>query len=318
LFGNKLRFDQFYPREGFLVEQKDKPARHTQRNIDATQQLAAAQGDSVRRGQASKRFRALFIAGGMTLITSLLLGRTHPFGNAALYTTKPVGAPIMQHSTVPPEVRATLVAKCADCHSMQSRAPLYGRFAPVSWLLERDILNGRKEVNFSMWDSYSADQQETIKAKIVEETKSREMPLPQYRMIHWNARITDGDVRGFIEWAHQMPALQAGAPAPATEPGDPVRGKETFEKRCTGCHSLEENREGPKLRGVYGRTSGTAAGYNYSPALIKAAVVWDESSLEKWLIDTDAFVPGNNMDFQVPKPQERRDLASYLKQQSGK
>jgi len=46
--------------------------------------------------------------------------------------------------------------------------------------------------------------------------------------------------------------------------------------------------------------------------------VWDEVSLEQWLADTDAFVPGNNMDFRVPKPQERRDVASFLKQQSGK
>jgi cytochrome c len=284
---------------------KNKPAQPGKLNPDIAPRLVL------------KSFRTIFIGVGMTLITSLLLGRTHPFGNAALYTPKAVEEPIMQHSAVPAEVRATLVAKCADCHSMQSRAPLYGRFAPVSWLLERDILNGRKEVNLSMWDSYSADQQEQIKAKIVQETKSGEMPLPQYRMIHWDARITDADVRVFTQWAHQMPALQA-AGSTATEPGDPARGKEVFEKRCTGCHSLEENREGPKLRGVYGRTSGTAPGYTYSPALIKAAVVWDEASLEKWLTDTDALVPGNNMDFQVPKEQERRDLASFLKQISGK
>jgi cytochrome c len=286
--------------------QLNQHAQLEQQNTDTAQRLV------------TKAFRTIFIGIGMTLITSLLLGRTHPFGNAALYSPKALQAPIMQHSTVPPEVRATLVAKCADCHSMQSRTPLYGRFAPVSWLLERDILNGRKVVNLSRWDSYSADQQEMIKAKIVQETKSREMPLPQYRMIHWDARVTDADVRVFSQWAHQKPILQAAAGSPATEPGDPARGKEVFEKRCTGCHSLEENREGPKLRGVYGRTSGTAPGYKYSPALIKAAVVWDESSLVKWLIDTDAFVPGNNMDFQVPKPQERRDLASFLKRQSAK
>ena len=115
-----------------------------------------------------------------------------------------------------------------------------------------------------------------------------------------------------------MAAAQTGSAAPASEPGDPARGKEVFEKRCTGCHSLEENREGPKLQGVYGRTSGTAPGFTYSEAIIKAAVVWDESSLEQWLTDTDALVPGNNMDFHVPKPQERRDVVSFLKQQSGK
>jgi cytochrome c len=265
-----------------------------------------------------RHFRTVFIACVMMLVTSLLLGRVHPFGNADLYATKAVQAPIMEHSSVPPEVRATLVAKCADCHSMQTQAPLYGRFAPVSWLMERDILNGRKEVNLSLWDSYSADQQETIKAKIVQETKSREMPLPQYRMIHWDARISDADVQAFSHWTHPVTAAQSGSAAPASEPGDPARGKEVFEKRCTGCHSLEENREGPKLRGVYGRTSGTAPGFTYSEAIIKAAVVWDESLLERWLTDTDALIPGNNMDFHVPKAQERRDVVSFLKQQSGK
>ena len=41
-------------------------------------------------------------------------------------------------------VRETLIAKCADCHSMQTNAPLYGRFAPVSWLMERDIVEARQ------------------------------------------------------------------------------------------------------------------------------------------------------------------------------
>ena len=42
------------------------------------------------------------------------------------------------------------------------------------------------------------------------------------------------------------------------------QGKELFEKRCTGCHSLDRNKEGPNLRGVYGRPAGTAPGFNYS------------------------------------------------------
>ena len=68
-----------------------------------------------------------------------------------------------------------------------TRTPFYGHFAPISWLLERDILEGRDHMNLSTWDTYSADQQETFKAKIVQETKSHEMPLPQYRIIHWNS-----------------------------------------------------------------------------------------------------------------------------------
>jgi cytochrome c len=100
--------------------------------------------------------------------------------------------------------------------------------------------------------------------------------------------------------------------------GDPARGQQLFESRCTGCHSLTENHAGPKLQGVYGRTSGTAEGFDYSAAIKKAAIVWDEKSIDKWLTDTDAFIPGNAMDFSVPKEQERLDIISYLKKTSGK
>jgi len=110
----------------------------------------------------------------------------------------------------------------------------------------------------------------------------------------------------------------AGAGTGVGEVGDPARGKALFEKRCTGCHTLTQNKEGPRLQGVYGRTSGTVAGFAYSAALKKAGVVWDEGSLEKWLADPDVLIPGNDMDFLVAKAQERRDLISYLRQSSGK
>jgi cytochrome c len=100
--------------------------------------------------------------------------------------------------------------------------------------------------------------------------------------------------------------------------GDTARGKALFEKRCTGCHALTENHEGPALKGVYGRTSGAAAGFAYSAALKKAAIVWNDKTLDQWLADPDAFIAGNEMDFLVSKPQERQDLISYLRTISGR
>lgn len=91
------------------------------------------------------------------------------------------------------------------------------------------------------------------------------------------------------------------------------QGKQLFEKRCTGCHSLDRNKEGPNLTGVYGRPAGTATGFNYSTALKSAHFVWDEQRLEKWLTDTDSLVEDNNMDFHVPKADERAAIISYLK-----
>lgn len=270
-----------------------------------------------------KGVRAAAIGCFVMLPASMLLAHVHPFGDAALNQTRAAAPQPMMVRAVPPEVRAILAAKCADCHSTELRQlPLYdqiaSRFAPASWLMERDIVEARAHLNFSLWDTYSADQQQTFKAMIVQETKTRDMPPLQYRMVHLNARVTDADVVTLTRWTHVMPAVEPASLEQAAGEGDPARGQAIFEKRCSGCHSLDTNHEGPKLRGVVGRTSGTAAGYDYSSALKRAAMVWDESSLEKWLADPDMLVPGNNMDFQVVNPQERQDLISFLKQSGSK
>jgi cytochrome c len=249
---------------------------------------------------------------------SLAMARVHPFGDASLFEAETAQTPLMEKSSVPPDVRAILSAKCGDCHSMQTQSPIYGRFAPISWLMERDIIRGREGMNLSRWDSYSAEQRQTFAAKIVQETKAHEMPLPQYRMIHWNTRVTDGEVQTLANWSRAMSGPEANMQNQSTGVGDPARGQTLFEKRCTGCHQLTQNREGPRLQGVFARTSGSVADYAYSPALTKEKIVWDEQSLDKWLADPDAFIPGNNMDFLVSNPQERKDLVSYLKQSSGK
>ena len=101
--------------------------------------------------------------------------------------------------------------------------------------------------------------------------------------------------------------------ATSKQTGDADRGKTLFEKRCTGCHSLDLDKEGPRLRGVYGRNAGTVASFEYSDALKKTHIVWDDATLDKWLTDTDALIPGNDMAFHVPKPEERTDIIAFLR-----
>lgn len=258
------------------------------------------------------RLRNASIYGVLALVASLALARIHPFGNANLYPANSANAPILNSAQVPPQVRAILVEKCADCHSNQTRAPFYGHLAPASWLMERDIVEARRAMNLSLWDTYPDDQQRALAAMMVKETRSHRMAPPQYRIIHWNARIGDADGRILSQWAHGPQSIPTGATVAAG--GDAVRGKALFEKRCIGCHELTRNREGPQLQKVYGRTSGTAPHFAYSSALKNAQIVWDDQSLERWLTDPDAFIPGNDMDFLVSKPQDRRDLIRYLKQ----
>ena len=93
-------------------------------------------------------------------------------------------------------------------------------------------------------------------------------------------------------------------------------GKQLFEKRCAGCHALDRNKEGPRLAGVYGRQAGTAPDFNYSPGLRSAGFVWDEQRLNQWLTDTQSVVEDNNMDFHVPKAEERAEIIRFLKELS--
>jgi len=271
------------------------------------------------------RLRTASICIVIAFMASLALARIHPFGNAGLYAAQSADTPILNDAqpqsdvrAILPGVRAILIDKCADCHSNQTRAPFYGRFAPVSWLMERDIVAAREAMNHSHWDRYSPEQQQTFAAKMAQETKVHEMPLPQYRLIHWNARVSDTEIQTLANWTRATSEPDMAQPMPQAGEGDPAHGKTLFEKRCTGCHALTQNREGPRLQGVYGRTSGTAPGFAYSAALRKAHIVWDDKSLEKWLTDPDAFLPGNDMDFLVSKPQDRQDIISYLRQSSGK
>ena len=261
-----------------------------------------------------RNIRFATVCGFFALASSLLLARAHPFGDAGLYKQSDT-RPILEETAIPSNVRETLLTKCADCHSAQTRAPLYGRMAPFSWLMERDILEAREAMNLSQWNNYSPERQEAFKTKIFLEAKAHRMPPPQYRIIHWNARITEADIQSLSQWAHPSDSA-ASLSAPAAGEGDAVRGKAVFERRCTGCHSLDQNREGPHLRGVFGRVSGSLSDFDYSPALKQSHFTWNESTLERWLSDPDAFVPGNNMEFHVAKPQERSDLIRFLKESS--
>jgi cytochrome c len=265
-----------------------------------------------------RRIYAVVFGFLLAVVASMLLARVHLFADAGPDTPKPLETPVLAHLHVPSEVRTILVQKCADCHSNETHVPFYGRFAPLSWLLERDIMEGRKAMNLSLWDSYSPAQQQTFAAKAVAETKAQKMPLLQYRMIHRTAVINDTDIRELTQWTHTMFEPGTASSMQLTGEGDPVHGKQVFGKRCTGCHAMTADREGPRLQGVFGRIAGEVAGFTYSDALKNAHIVWNRASLERWLADPDGLVPGNNMSFPVLNPRERLDLIGYLKQSSDK
>ncbi len=229
----------------------------------------------------------------------------HPFGDARTVSDHTA---LLSGSTIPLPARQVLVAKCADCHSSQTRWPFYARLAPGSWLVERDVIEGRRHMNLSLWSTYSPEQQQELSAKILHEVRTAAMPPRQYLFLHADARLSAFDLR-------DLATLNPGADSPATSaPGDPTRGSAVFYKRCTGCHALDADREGPRLSGVYGRRAGSLPGYKFSDGLKNSGILWNDSSLDQWLRDPDTVAPNNNMDFHVPKAGERSDLIAFLRQ----
>lgn len=105
------------------------------------------------------------------------------------------------------------------------------------------------------------------------------------------------------------------APANARENGDARRGGEVY-RACVACHSLEPNVHltGPSLAGAFGRGAGKAAGFDrYSSGLKEAEFVWDGDTLNAWLANPQAMIPGTYMVFPgIDDDGARADLVAFL------
>jgi cytochrome c len=97
--------------------------------------------------------------------------------------------------------------------------------------------------------------------------------------------------------------------------GDPVTGKQVF-KKCHACHNVGENAKnavGPTLNGLVGRKAGSVESYNYSEANKSSGITWDEATLDVYLKDPKAKVPGTKMAFPgLPNDKDRTDVIAYL------
>ncbi|MDI3339830.1 MAG: heme-binding domain-containing protein [Sphaerobacter sp.] len=84
---------------------------------------------------------------------------------------------------------------CFDCHSNETRWPWYTNVAPVSWLVQRDVEEGRAKLNFSAWDRPEAREEAGESAKTVREG---EMPPWYYLPLHPEARLSPEEQAALI------------------------------------------------------------------------------------------------------------------------
>ncbi|HIG22143.1 MAG TPA: cytochrome c family protein [Henriciella sp.] len=108
-------------------------------------------------------------------------------------------------------------------------------------------------------------------------------------------------------------------PAPYSQ-ADYSLGRRTF-KNCQSCHTITEGGRhsvGPNLHGIFGRTVGTAEGFQYSKALEAEDFTWTPERLEEWLDNPRGYLPGNRMTFAgVHRPADRHAVIAYLMVESG-
>jgi len=118
--------------------------------------------------------------------------------------------------------------------------------------------------------------------------------------------------QGLAAW---MLAAWMGAPAQAAP--DALRGEQVY-ARCQACHALAADRVGPHHCGLFGRLAGSVPGFDYSEAMKKSRIVWNDATLDRFLAMPLAVVPGSSMTYAgIADPAERADLIAYLRQANG-
>jgi cytochrome c len=121
-------------------------------------------------------------------------------------------------------------------------------------------------------------------------------------------------MNSMVRFSLTLGLLLAVASSPVLA-SDLAKGKKVFNK-CRACHNIDKpkNKVGPHLIGVFGRTSGTVESFKYSKSMKAAAVVWDESTLDAFLIKPKSFIKGTKMTFVgLKKLVDRENVIAYLK-----
>jgi len=103
----------------------------------------------------------------------------------------------------PQEIMNILKNSCYDCHSNQSTYPWYDRIAPASWFVKNHVKNGRKVVNFSLWNNYEVKKQKFFLNKLEKSIVIR-MPMPSYLWLHQEATLSSKEKKLLQEWGNNL------------------------------------------------------------------------------------------------------------------
>lgn len=146
--------------------------------------------------------RRWWVRTGLGLLLVLAVIQLVPYGH---HRVNPVVA--AEPAWDSPTTRALARQACFDCHSNETKWPVYSRIAPVSWLVQHDVEEGRAALNFSEWQRPQKEAHEAAE-KILE----REMPPAIYGLVHGHARLSAADRERLAQGlANSLSEARAGA-----------------------------------------------------------------------------------------------------------
>ncbi len=128
------------------------------------------------------------------------------FAIAQAFRIDKTNPPVQQNMAASPEIAAVLRRACYDCHSNETVWPWYSNIAPVSWMLARDVREGRRELNFSTWNAYDAKRQAKKLKETGKEVSEGEMPPWFYVAVHRHAALSPAEVEQLRAWAAEESA----------------------------------------------------------------------------------------------------------------
>ena len=143
------------------------------------------------------------LAAALVMLAIAAAGRARP--DAPVAGTDPSAA-LNGRTPVPAPVMSTLRRACFDCHSDETHWPWYAALPIASHLIERDVTEGRGQLNLSRWTQYNPFDRADMLDKMCELASDGRMPLRSYRMMHPDARLSTPDVAMLCAWARDEAA----------------------------------------------------------------------------------------------------------------
>jgi len=113
---------------------------------------------------------------------------------------------ISRHYNVPANITDILKRSCNDCHTNNTVYPWYSNIQPFAWWLQNHVNEGKRELNFSEFGSYTPRKQDHKMEEFIESIEKDEMPLNSYLWVHKDAKLSADDKKALTDWAKQLRA----------------------------------------------------------------------------------------------------------------